>query len=410
MAMQKWTLREGTLLATVMLINVIDGLDLQLMPLSLAAIGADWAVEPGRFSAAMSASFAGQALGTAVGGWLGDRWGRKPAILSGMLLFGLMTMVMAICTNPEQLFFARLIGGLGYGIVLPPMLAMVVESVAPGRRGPAVALVMLSMPLGIMLAGAAIPRLNLLWDWNTTFLICGAAVFVVVAIGQLTFPSRNTSSQAAVPAVPAAPAVGRRHMIGKLLSNGGAAAVASLAGGMCLAYIVMAIILSWLPSFAQNHVSGAIAAGQAISIWSLSGMAGTIAAGVAVSRFGEERAAKLILAGLTVATFSSSLVFMALGASDATLYGTSAVCGLFSNAAITVLYSVASTRFAEDVRATGIAVVSLGGKTGGMIGGAIGFLVLLLPSMAGFFALLGGVALAALLGLMFGLRSRPIDA
>jgi AAHS family 4-hydroxybenzoate transporter-like MFS transporter len=355
----------------------------------------------------MSAGFAGQALGTAVGGWLGDRWGRKQAILSGMILFGLMTMVMGICGNPNQLFFARLVGGFGYGIVLPPMLAMVVEGVGPQKRGPAVALTMLSMPLGIMLAGAAIPRLNVLWDWNTTFLICGSAVFVVVAIGQLTFPTRTNSVQAASPAEPV---MGRRHVIGKLLANGGARAVASLAGGMCLAYIVMATILSWLPSFAQNYVSSSIAAGQAISIWSLAGMVGTITAGVAVARFGEVRAAKLILGGLVLATFGSSLAFVALGSSDATLYGASAVSGLFANAAITVLYSVASMRFAEDVRATGIAIVSLGGKTGGMIGGAIGFLVLLLPTMAGFFALLGAVALVALLGLMFCLRSRPIDA
>jgi MFS transporter, AAHS family, 4-hydroxybenzoate transporter len=407
MAMGTWTFREVTLLATVMLINVIDGLDLQLLPLSLAAIGADWSLEPGHFSAAMSAGFAGQAVGTFVGGWLGDRWGRKQAILSGMILFGLMTMVMGICTSPEQLFFTRLIGGLGYGIVLPPMLAMVVEGVGQAKRGPAVAVVMLSMPLGIMLAGATIPRLNLLWDWNTTFLICGAAVFVVVAIGLVTFPSRTSAVQATAPA---APAMERRQIIGNLLGNGGARAVASLAGGMCLAYIVMAIIISWLPSFAENHVSSAIVAGQAISIWSLAGMIGTITAGVAVARFGEERAAKLILGGLTVATLGSSLAFVALGSSDAALYATSAVSGLFANAAITVLYSVASTRFSQDVRATGIAIVSLGGKTGGMIGGAIGFLVLLLPSMAGFFALLGGVALAALLILMFGLRSRPLDA
>ena len=401
MAKENWTAHEIILLATVMLINVVDGVDNQLLPLSLAMIGEDWGLSAGSFSAAMSAGFAGQALGTPIGGWLGDRWGRKQAILTGVTVFGLMTIVMGLCRNPEELFVARLIGGIGYGAVLAPMLAMVVEGVSPGKRGPAVALTMLSMPLGITLAGVAVPRLNLLWDWNTTFVLCGAAVFVVAAIGYLSFPSRgNIAMSNSANTVQ----IDLPQTMKKLFGRAGIGITAPIAIGMCLAYTVMAIGLSWLPSFAHDHVSSPIVAGQAIAFWSFAGMAGTLVAGAAVSRFGEMRATRIIIGGLLVATLGSALALAGFGPSDAMLYAAAATTGLFSNASITVLFSAASSSFAEDVRSSGIAVVSLGGKAGGMIGGASGFLVLLMSSLSGFFALLGGVAFVALVTVVIGFR------
>ena len=71
------TARQCAIAALAALALVIDGLDIQLLSLVSPLIIEEWSVSKTAFSPALAAALMGMSLGASVGGWLGDRYGRK---------------------------------------------------------------------------------------------------------------------------------------------------------------------------------------------------------------------------------------------------------------------------------------------------------------------------------------------
>ncbi len=99
-----------------------------------------------------SAALVGCILGALVAGWLGDRFGRKPVLIVGSLLFFVSALYSAIPRTFTILILARIIGGVGVGFasVLAPMY--ISEFSPPRIRGRLVALYQLSIVVGILAA------------------------------------------------------------------------------------------------------------------------------------------------------------------------------------------------------------------------------------------------------------------
>ncbi len=99
-----------------------------------------------------SAALVGCILGALVAGWLGDRYGRKPVLLVGALFFFLSALGSTIPPTFQFLIWARIIGGIGVGIisVLAPMY--ISEFSPPKIRGRLVAVYQLSIVIGILFA------------------------------------------------------------------------------------------------------------------------------------------------------------------------------------------------------------------------------------------------------------------
>jgi SP family arabinose:H+ symporter-like MFS transporter len=106
-------------------------------------------VEVGWFG---SAALMGCILGAALGGTLGDRFGRKPVLIVAAFLFFLSAFLSTIPLTFGVLIPARIIGGVGVGMasVLAPMY--ISEFAPPRLRGRLVAFYQLSIVVGILVA------------------------------------------------------------------------------------------------------------------------------------------------------------------------------------------------------------------------------------------------------------------
>src|SRR6478609_1613406 len=58
------------------------------------------------------------------GGVLADRYGRRHALVTGLLLFGAGSLVCALAPNPTVLIGARVLQALGPPLLLPASLAI----------------------------------------------------------------------------------------------------------------------------------------------------------------------------------------------------------------------------------------------------------------------------------------------
>ena len=105
-------------------IVLIDGYDIAAIAFAAPSLAKEWALKPGALGPVFSASLIGILFGSALFGFVGDRYGRKAALVWANLVFGVFTLGAAYSTNLDQMFWLRLLAGLGIGGVIPNVIAI----------------------------------------------------------------------------------------------------------------------------------------------------------------------------------------------------------------------------------------------------------------------------------------------
>jgi len=116
------------------LIALIDGYDIGAIAFAAPHLVADWHVPPSDLKWVLTASNIGVLFGSQIFGWIGDSYGRKTALISSNLFFGVFTFAAAYSTNLTELFWLRTIAGLGIGGVIPNLVAINAESAPRNLR------------------------------------------------------------------------------------------------------------------------------------------------------------------------------------------------------------------------------------------------------------------------------------
>jgi AAHS family 4-hydroxybenzoate transporter-like MFS transporter len=170
------------------LLSLIDGYDIAAIAFAAPHLIREWGLKPGQLGPVFSASLVGILFGSALFGWIGDRYGRKIALISANLLFGVFTFAAAYSTNLEQLFWLRLLAGLGIGGVIPNIVAINTES-APRKYKATLALIAVGfVPLGGAIPGVVAATLVPAHGWQILFTIGGIVPVVLAVLGLFTLP------------------------------------------------------------------------------------------------------------------------------------------------------------------------------------------------------------------------------
>jgi AAHS family 4-hydroxybenzoate transporter-like MFS transporter len=160
----------------------IDGFGIQVMALSVPSMAAEWSLPATQFGMAMSASMIGLTLGAAVLAPLSDRFGRRPALISALVVVGLSTACTVMATSPEQFVGWRLLTGLGLGVSIPICNTWAAEYIPVRRRGMVLVLINASMGIGAFIAGFIAPLVIEAWSWRGIFLLAGVTPVLVALL------------------------------------------------------------------------------------------------------------------------------------------------------------------------------------------------------------------------------------
>src|SRR5262245_16287076 len=76
-------------------IVLIDGYDIAAIAFAAPHLVRAWGITPGSLGPVFSASLFGILFGSAIFGWVGDRYGRKAALIGSNLWFGVFTLAAA---------------------------------------------------------------------------------------------------------------------------------------------------------------------------------------------------------------------------------------------------------------------------------------------------------------------------
>ncbi len=165
------------LVGTVFTLQFLVALDMSLVNIALPAMRADLGFTASGLQWVVNAyllTFAGFML---LGGRLGDLWGRRTVILTGLTVFALASMIGGFATNPTILVSARAIQGVAAALLAPASLALA------SSADPAVRKTAMAFWGGAGAAGGAVGVVlsGLLTDWWSWRAVLFVNVPIVVA-------------------------------------------------------------------------------------------------------------------------------------------------------------------------------------------------------------------------------------
>jgi SP family arabinose:H+ symporter-like MFS transporter len=111
-----------------------------------------WSLSPGLHGIAMASALYGTVVGSLIGGWPADRFGRKATLLWIGILYFVGAVGSGLAPNVAVFIVARVIGGLGIGIstVVAPMY--ISEIAPPKHRGRLAGMFQFNIVFGILIA------------------------------------------------------------------------------------------------------------------------------------------------------------------------------------------------------------------------------------------------------------------
>lgn len=176
------------LLAWSFFMVLIDGYDITAIAFAAPSLVKEWGLKPGALGPVLSASLIGILFGSAVFGWVGDRFGRKAALVWSNLVFGVFTLAAAYSTDLTQMFWLRLLAGIGIGGVIPNAVAINAESAPRKMRATLAILAVGCVPLGGAIPGFVTAALVPTHGWQILFYIGGIVPIIIALVAMMGLP------------------------------------------------------------------------------------------------------------------------------------------------------------------------------------------------------------------------------
>jgi MFS transporter, DHA2 family, multidrug resistance protein len=187
---RRWFLLAIMCLSLVLVVMSVSGLNTALptiqRDLGASASDLQWIVD------AYAIVFAGLLLSA---GAIGDRFGRRRALLAGLGVFGLGTFIGGVATSSSQLIVGRAVMGIGAAFIMPATLSIITAIFPPHERTRAIAIW-----AGFAGAGASIGPvitgglLEGFW-WGSTLLVNVPIVVAIVGAVMLFAPDSRDDTK-----------------------------------------------------------------------------------------------------------------------------------------------------------------------------------------------------------------------
>jgi len=173
-----------TTLAVLMLASlalIFDGFDIQAIALIAPRLLADWGLSKADLSGVLAAGLIGMAVGALGIGELGDRYGRRRAVVLCLSIIAVTTLGAARAPTLAALGAWRFLAGIGLGGALPNATALVLEYSTRRVRNLAVAITVVGVPVGGLLGALVVGPVMAMHGWRGVFVL-GAVLPALLAV------------------------------------------------------------------------------------------------------------------------------------------------------------------------------------------------------------------------------------
>jgi predicted MFS family arabinose efflux permease len=266
---QTQRIRVGPALGTVALLlalNLLNYIDRYILAGEVQPIQREFHATDQQMGALGTAFFVFYMVAAPLTGWLGDRFRRKPLIITGAVLWSLATLAALWIHSYLTLYFRQALVGIGeatFGIFAP---AVISDFYPEHERNRVLSIFYVAIPVGAALGYLAGGQIGSQWGWRAPFLVCALPGFLVAALfGWLGHePERGASDHIR-------PNLNRNRVMG-LFTN---PAFLTATFGLAMLTFAMGGISWWMPEFLRRT------AGMSLGRASLTVGATTVIDGIA---------------------------------------------------------------------------------------------------------------------------------
>ena len=418
----RWGSRQKLYVLLTALTIIFDGIDNQLLGVAVPAMMRDWSLTRGAFAPVLAAGMIGMMAGGAIAGLVGDRLGRRVALIGSVFVFGILTALAALVDNLWTLGTLRFLAGLGLGGAMPNAAALVSEYVPKRHRPFAITLTIVCVPLGGTLAAFVSGYVMPVLGWRALFAF-GGILPVVVALILIKFLPESPRFLARHPErwpdlvqtlrkighdvpdgstfVDLSERTAVKASIGSLFTMEFRRETIALWGAMFACMLAVYSAFNWVPSLLATDLGLAVAS-NGLAAFNFGGVAGAVCGGFVIARIGSRPTMLTMAAGAVAGALMLAATPISATTSVGSLILMLGFTGAMINAIQTTLYALAAHVYPTTVRATGVGTAVAFGRVGGVTstfaadfaidaGGSRAFFGLIAASMAVVFVALAMV-------------------
>ena len=173
---------------TSALAGFLFGFDTVVISGAEQKIQALWNLSAGMHGLAMGSALYGTVLGSLIGGWPTDKFGRKPTLLFIGLLYVLSALGCGFANGIGMFIAARFIGGIGIGISTVAAPLYISEIAPPAYRGRLAGMFQFNIVFGIVVAFASNAVIANIcgehaWRWMLGIAAVPSVIYAVMCFG-----------------------------------------------------------------------------------------------------------------------------------------------------------------------------------------------------------------------------------
>ena len=336
-------------------VALLEGYDLQVISAAGPQLQKLLQLRPQQMGWLFSASLIGLAVGAIGGGWLADRYGRKPALIGSVLVLGMFTLATAYATSFENLIVIRILAGVGLGGAMPTLIALVAEVSGGHKTTSAVTTMICGQPLGGIVSALVGQTIAAKYGWQSLFVVGGVLTVLVVPLLMLGLPETKPATAGARSA--------RMPTLQALFGEGRAPASLLLWAVFILTLALLSVLLSWTPLLVMGKGLPKPVGLNAIIAINVGGIVG----GLVISRLIDRWGVRWPMLSLYVIT-GVSLYLFARVQSEAMLLLVAGFVGLGVLGAQFSLYGIAPRLYPLAGRGSGVGVAVAMGRIGSILG------------------------------------------
>jgi AAHS family 4-hydroxybenzoate transporter-like MFS transporter len=336
----------------------------------------------------ISIGLVGMMIGALTFGVLADRFGRKPVLVTCILMFGTLSLITATATSLETLRIFRLLTGFGLGGAMPNTIALTSEYVPKRLRATAVMTMFCGFSIGAAAGGFIAAGLISKFGWQAVFVVGGLIPLLISVIAIVFLPesirflllkgdhhqkvkqylSRISPRISPYDEISAGetPAHGRKFAVKELFTERRAGITLLLWVMFFMTLLNLYFLQNWLPTVMSDAGIKVETAIMITTLFQMAGVVGTILLGRLMDTH-HTSAFKILAAAYFGAAVSIFLIGES-GVSIAMLMCTVAAAGFCVVGGQTASNALAADYYPTYIRSTGIGWCLGIGRIGGIIG------------------------------------------
>lgn len=385
---RRMTLPQYGVVAICVLVNMIDGYDILALAQAGSALKRDWGLSDAELGTLLAMNLVGMAIGALSVSPVADQWGRRPAILTCLVLMSIGMAVSAVSTEFYGMAAGRLVTGVGIGGMTSTVGMIALEYASFKRREFAASAVASAYPVGTIIgAYVAIAVLDS-YGWRGIFWVGASLSAVLFPIAFVKLPEsldylltrqpKNALAKtnrmlrrmdiAEIAVLPPKPEGSKDAVLAEIAQPFHVRELLKLFLAHALNMFAWYFIINWGPPLVSEAL-GSDEMGARYSAWvSYGGIAGGLTAGFLCGVVGVRKmmwVAMLSLAGL-IALFGQFV------GDEQALWIIAPLVGAALFGSATANWLTIAYAFPPQLRATGLGFATTAGRVGSVFGPVVG--------------------------------------